>query len=181
MSTPSKTAAKLLAEHCKAAEEHHEQECEEKEHEDAKLANLQAMADCECMVEDDKGKMLKHARLAITCNELRKCKAAKAVDSNNKAGPSKRSNTMSGGSNVGQDSWVIELLQQLIQETCKTWRELPALISDVVFCRMAGLSKATRILWKKDWKTTWMTTKTMEEELERVNRRLRKRAEKSGK
>ncbi|TFK37645.1 hypothetical protein BDQ12DRAFT_666910 [Crucibulum laeve] len=125
----------------------------------------------------------------------RKHKAAKAVDSNNEAGLSKRSNTMTRGSDAGQDSW-------LIQETCKTQRELPMLISDAVFHRMVGLSKAMR--WQKlplaclrNGQMEFVscknfaeeglgeeleeTMRTMIEELKKVNRRLQKRAEKSGK
>ncbi|TFK35262.1 hypothetical protein BDQ12DRAFT_726205 [Crucibulum laeve] len=257
MSTPSKTAAELLAEHRKAAEERRKQEREEKEREDAKLAALQAQADREHKADEKaerkrlvrekaqeekeaearrekaaqsaqhqldvaqawrrtmkvggsqgnagkewkmgrKQRGTKLAKLEMKCE--RKRKAAEAMDSDNKAGPSKRSNTMTGSS--GRNDRVVELLKQLIQETRKTWRELPALIGDAVFRRMAGLSEATR--WQelplarlRNGRMEFVdrensaeeglggdsdeTTKTMEEELERVNRRLRKRAEKSGK
>ncbi|TFK41376.1 hypothetical protein BDQ12DRAFT_664178 [Crucibulum laeve] len=266
MSTPSKTAAKLLAEHRKAAEECCEREREEKEREDAKLAALQAQADHEREA-DKKAERKRLARekareekeaearrekaarsaqhqldvaqarrrtmkaggsqgnagkerkmgckqrgtelaeLEMKCERCKKsgekcmmptkCKAAKAVDSDNEAGPSKRSNTMTGSS--GRDDQVVELLKQLIQETRKTRRELPALIGDAVFRRMVGLSEATR--WQelplarlRNGQMEFVScensaeeglgddldekTKTMEEELERVNRRLRKRAEK---
>ncbi|TFK31744.1 hypothetical protein BDQ12DRAFT_671629 [Crucibulum laeve] len=168
MPAPSKTTAELLAECRKAAEERCKQEHKEKEHEDAEIANLQAMADSREKVQEEKeaeahrekaaqsaqhqldvaqarwrtmkvGGLRKNvgkeqkighkqqgtelAELEVKCNRKnaraceachnsqqacvfpgnedkpqRKHKAAKAVDSDNKAGLSKRSNTMNRSS-----------------------------------------------------------------------------------
>ncbi|TFK33977.1 hypothetical protein BDQ12DRAFT_669801 [Crucibulum laeve] len=217
MPAPSKTAAELLAECCKAAEEHCKLKCEEKEHKDAELVELKANAKCKtdekavqkkaqeekeeeeckaggleksvekkqklaCKQRGDKlvellvkckrckknGKKcmmpMKNAQACNSCHNLQKHKVAK-VDSDNKAGPSKRSNTMTRGSNPG------------ISEAMR-WQELP--LAHLRNGQMEFVSHDETVEEQSGGESE-AKMKSMEEDLEKVNKKLWKRAEEMGK